>query len=50
MRLVEYGLREALNRFLLSKAFEKQEGSFIVGQIEGDSCTTHLPYVQVEKR
>ena len=40
-----------LNCFLLSKAFEKSREptrSYIVGQITGDSCTIHLPYVEVQ--
>ena len=37
-----------LNRFLLYKAFKQKEGSFIVGNIEGDSVIMHLPYVKVK--
>jgi len=42
-----------LNCFLLYKAFEKNEGSqgsFIVGEIVGDSHTLHLSYVPVGLR
>lgn len=39
-----------LNRFLLYKAFEQNEGSFLVGKIEGDGHTIHLPYIPVEVR
>ena len=40
---------EYLNRFLLYNAFMQTnpKGSFIVGQIRGDSDVMHLPYVQV---
>lgn len=46
----EFGFDGKLNRFLLYKAFEQNEGSFLVGQMQGDGHTIHLPYAPVEIR
>ncbi|MBT4823948.1 hypothetical protein HN695_05535 [Candidatus Woesearchaeota archaeon] len=51
----QYGVAhiQALNKFLLYKSFERKDakqGSYIVGQMIGDSQTIHLPYAQVGVR
>lgn len=46
----EFAFDGKLNRFLLYKAFEQNEGSFLIGQMQGDGHTIHLPYVPVEIR
>ena len=51
--VIKEGVVEAgqLSRFLLYKAFSAtKRGSYIVGQITGDSYTIHMPYVRVALR